>query len=228
MSDSATWERQPEEPNDWFDRFLLFKRLGSGRSLLAAYNEYRAAKKQPKANSAPPTWRKAAKDWNWKNRAEAWDTRSQQKAEKTWAKVEHQHQQRRAQMREKSWRLSQELIARAEDMLSYPLVQRVAQETVDEPLADGSIVRKNVTVFAPAKWSARDAVAYLDLADRLARTANDQETQQDKILKAIETLVEADVLPMHLLAAAGDSYTTMMQQMQAAFAELGPPPEAAP
>lgn len=205
------WERQPDEPNDWYDRFTLFKLLGSGRSLLAAYNVDRDRRGQPKTGSTPPTWRKTQQTWNWKARAEAWDGRSQQQSEKRWVKKQRDGDRRRAEIRDKSWELSLTLIERAKEMLDYPLIQKVSESE------DGKTI-----IFAPAKWTSRDAISYLELADKLSRSATDQETQQDKVLRAIETLVEADMLPDILLESAGTSYQTMMDQMQAAFAALTP------
>ncbi len=69
------WERFEDEPNFWFQRFVLFCRLGWGRSLYSAYLTDRATREvdgKP-ASGTPGAWRKNAKRWNWTERAEAWD-----------------------------------------------------------------------------------------------------------------------------------------------------------
>jgi hypothetical protein len=67
------WERQPGEPNRWYDRFERFRLAGPGRSLLGAVNAERAARGTRPTTSVPHTWAKNAKRWQWRERAEAWD-----------------------------------------------------------------------------------------------------------------------------------------------------------
>jgi hypothetical protein len=71
--DVAAWERQPQEPNVWFDRFERFRLAGAERSLLAIYNQERVRKGQKRTDSPALSWRKAAEQWDWRVRAEAWD-----------------------------------------------------------------------------------------------------------------------------------------------------------
>lgn len=69
----ASWEQQPGEPTLWFARLERFRLAGPGRSLLKLYNEERERKGQKRADSPPTAWRDAAKTWNWRERADAWD-----------------------------------------------------------------------------------------------------------------------------------------------------------
>ena len=77
MSDEQeqdVWERQDGEPNKWYSRFVIFLQMGPSRSLLGAVNIEKDRNGQKKAEvSAPTSWREAAKQWNWRARAEAWD-----------------------------------------------------------------------------------------------------------------------------------------------------------
>jgi hypothetical protein len=76
MSDERDpWERQGEdESNLWYDRFVLYLQMGPSRSLLGAENLEKDRKGQEKSDvSASGAWRKAANEWKWKERAEAWD-----------------------------------------------------------------------------------------------------------------------------------------------------------
>lgn len=76
---SQIWERQDNEPTLWFSRFQRFLALGRERSLLGLYNAVRREKagKDGKpfkvATSTPGAWDEAAKKWNWRKRAEAYD-----------------------------------------------------------------------------------------------------------------------------------------------------------
>jgi hypothetical protein len=84
------WERQKQEPARWFLRFQLYRNLGPKRSLratIAAECEAQPATKgdkQPRQSAArqsehlsdvsvPGSWSRAAKVWQWKERAQAWD-----------------------------------------------------------------------------------------------------------------------------------------------------------
>lgn len=69
------WDRISEdEPNLWYDRFVLYLQMGPSRSLLGAENLEKDRKGLEKSGvSASGAWRNAAKEWNWKKRAEAWD-----------------------------------------------------------------------------------------------------------------------------------------------------------
>ena len=82
MTDNTTkpYHRQEGEPNLWYDRFHKFMRMGPDRSLSRCYREVinaeRAAQGRP---LLPPTancsdvWRQRARQFDWKERAEAWD-----------------------------------------------------------------------------------------------------------------------------------------------------------
>ena len=78
------WERQHDskgelEPNKWFDRFnRSFRPMGPERSLLGAYNRWRKEKNPDAGNAKAPTyyWTKICDEWNWWERAEAWDAKN--------------------------------------------------------------------------------------------------------------------------------------------------------
>ncbi len=63
------WDRLPNEPVLWYDRFDTFRLLGTGRNLDAAYRACRKIE----SGRAGAVWRKNAEKWNWQERAEAWD-----------------------------------------------------------------------------------------------------------------------------------------------------------
>jgi hypothetical protein len=93
--DAAPWDRQPGEPNLWFDRFERFRLAGPSRSLLAILNAERERHGKRKGRSVPTAWTKNARLWDWRARALAWDeherrqTRARHAEQK--AEMDHRH-----------------------------------------------------------------------------------------------------------------------------------------
>lgn len=73
-----SWDRKEGEPDLWWIRFCRFKALGNRRSILALFNAERAKEGQEKSNQPPGSWRDAAKTWDWRARAAAFDSYEQQ------------------------------------------------------------------------------------------------------------------------------------------------------
>lgn len=71
------WGQQEGEPDDAFARFLLYRGLGPGRSVQAAYNYYvrtfRNAQPSTKTLPVPGHWGEESSRWGWVDRAYAWD-----------------------------------------------------------------------------------------------------------------------------------------------------------
>ncbi len=74
------YERQEDETNLWFDRFVKFCLYGSARSLDQCFRDVvgddRAAqgRARPREDArAPGAWRKQVKNFDWWARSEAWD-----------------------------------------------------------------------------------------------------------------------------------------------------------
>jgi len=83
---SRPWDRQRNgkglEPNLWYSRFVEFLRLGPRRSVLELYNQYiqdRDGEGATRRTSTPSSWGRAAVEWNWRERAEAWDEAERQR-----------------------------------------------------------------------------------------------------------------------------------------------------
>jgi hypothetical protein len=74
-SGKQAWDRLPGEDTMWYSRFLYYYiPLGSSRSRLAAYNDWRARTAgKDSISSTPASWDKAARRYNWKQRATAYD-----------------------------------------------------------------------------------------------------------------------------------------------------------
>ena len=78
--EAKPYEPQEGEPNIWYDRFVKFMLLGSGRSLARCYrdviNTERSTKGRPSLPTTarcPQSWRQRARQFDWWHRAEAWD-----------------------------------------------------------------------------------------------------------------------------------------------------------
>jgi hypothetical protein len=66
------WERIPDEPERWYTRFEVYRRMGPNRTLRGAYRL--TAQTPGSARSKPGrTWYAAARRWRWAERAQAWD-----------------------------------------------------------------------------------------------------------------------------------------------------------
>jgi hypothetical protein len=80
MREARAWDRRPEEPSLWYERFLIYCNLGQRRSIAAAYRRYRALYDSDietdgdcKANAAPSTWYEYADRYDWLERATLYD-----------------------------------------------------------------------------------------------------------------------------------------------------------
>lgn len=73
------WDRRKGEPALWYDRFLkYFLPLGPERNVNIAYREFKSvATKRYTSVQAPGSWNNNANKWDWRKRAEAWDTKNQ-------------------------------------------------------------------------------------------------------------------------------------------------------
>ncbi len=69
------WDRRPKEPSRWFERFELYRALGPNRTLQAAFEAYWLDQGKARNAIARPgqAWHQAAKKWQWRVRAEAFD-----------------------------------------------------------------------------------------------------------------------------------------------------------
>jgi len=64
------WNRQPEEPNRWYQRFTFFRLQGSKRSIESTWASEAKHSEAKRPNSR---WYEIVKLWNWWKRAEEWD-----------------------------------------------------------------------------------------------------------------------------------------------------------
>jgi hypothetical protein len=67
------WERLPDEPAHWHDRFEVYRLLGPTRTLSGAYR-FHCQADGSSVRHLPGAWRRAAAQWQWSRRAAAWDS----------------------------------------------------------------------------------------------------------------------------------------------------------
>ncbi len=65
------WDRLHHESTAAYARFLVYRNLGPGRSLLAAYRA--VAKKSTEKQQVPGTWTRDCSRFRWSERAHEWD-----------------------------------------------------------------------------------------------------------------------------------------------------------
>lgn len=65
------WERQSDEPEQWYLRFARYRDLGPTRTLNRAYAFDRT--ERTVVRTVSPLWFDAFQDWHWRERAALWD-----------------------------------------------------------------------------------------------------------------------------------------------------------
>jgi len=134
------WDQQPNEPHRWYMRFKSYLLAGPGRSLEGSWKREKAAESDGKLpeGRTPGAWRENADKWNWKERAESWDIFQAEIEETKW-------HDRRREIREREWEVSNALLNKAADMLNKDL--------------------------GFCSWNLRDAGRFAEIASKLARVA---------------------------------------------------------
>lgn len=79
IAERYPWEQQEGEPTVWFDRFTYYKLMGATkRTVQRAYREHLLKSGAAPQNKLPShQWAEVAKEYHWKERAEAWDAEQQ-------------------------------------------------------------------------------------------------------------------------------------------------------
>src|SRR5258708_36695565 len=125
MSENV-WDRQIGEPLLWYSRFVEYLTMGSSRSVRAAYLAEREKSGKLTSGSTPGSWRNAANQWEWSDRAATYDSvqsvkqletheQGLQDAQEIWLTRQEVHRQR-------AWRMAEMLLTKAEQMLEMPIV----------------------------------------------------------------------------------------------------------
>jgi hypothetical protein len=69
---NKSWDRQAAETEEWYDRFALYLYMGPTRTVAAAH-AFATRFARGAAQGQPDSWRRAARRYDWKRRAAAFD-----------------------------------------------------------------------------------------------------------------------------------------------------------
>lgn len=158
------WERQPGEPNNWYDIFFrYYTLLGPGRNIARAYRAYAAVEEGFDATGyqVNTRWYHIAMGWRWKIRAEAFDEYQRMRDAEMW-------ESRRRKLREKEWGVSNQLLDVAEDSL-----EQMAPKPPDTQ-AKGIKGRVRRTGLGKAS----DVARFAETGSKLGRLASGMATDQ--------------------------------------------------
>ena len=113
------WDRRPKEPSRWFERFELYRALGPNRTLQAAFEAYWLEQGKARNAIARPgqAWHQAAKCWQWRARAEAFDDAERARLRATEAERRFDARLRRLAIVEQ---LREEVVERARSSPTWP------------------------------------------------------------------------------------------------------------
>ncbi len=159
------WERQPGEPNLWYDRFFrhYLKQVEGKRNIVEACRRSNKESEPKDRTQATPFWNQMAYQWNWQVRAEAYDEYARLKDHLRW-------EARRAELREKEWHMSSELLTVAEDHITKI---RSSQAQPDIPAGTPGRVQ-----LPRVRVKNQDAARFAELGSKLGRLATGMATEQ--------------------------------------------------
>jgi hypothetical protein len=155
------WERLPHESVAAFSAFEMYRRMGRDRSLRAVAQELTKSSTLIKRWSARNGWLDRVQAFDdWAIALELMERKKAAKAEaKLWAK-------RICTLLERQWECGEALLARANEMLNFPLTKRIVEI---EKYEDGR--ERSVIEIHPVRWNLETACQLLKVASRLMRQA---------------------------------------------------------
>lgn len=105
------WQRQPDEPNKWYARFLLYMQLGTNRTLMRVLHDEEARNGKTKQSVSPPrSWFDLYHTWQWKSRAEAYDEEQRRLEAQRKAEEQALYEQQRKHILESGFALMHERV----------------------------------------------------------------------------------------------------------------------
>ena len=180
------WRRLPNESDDAWAAFLIYRDMQGG-SIDKAFREWRRRRDEAEGRPvdqelenrrADGRWFDWSRDWQWDLRRRAYQAHmhdlQQQTTEAAVVEVVQNVVQdwaaRQEQQRQQMWEMGQELLAKAGDMLKFPLavVQQTSQVQNGE---DGKQTVIQTTIVNPARWGMRDAASVVKVAAELLQAA---------------------------------------------------------
>ncbi|MGE0825522.1 MAG: hypothetical protein AB7G75_26240 [Candidatus Binatia bacterium] len=184
------WERQSDEQTRWYQRFVEYLQLGSGRTLTDAYRKER--ERAGKSGRKPPSsWLKASTRHDWKGRAAAYDDEQRRIVEEESIALRRKEQEEllriRKQHRAEELELARQLRIKAEELLDQP-AERVKEEIEQE---DRTIVR----IFVPDHQGFRTATAMVKQFSETGRAALNMPVQRSQL--DIAKMTTEDLLALY-------------------------------
>lgn len=163
----AAWERRPGEPVRWLARFNIYRLLGSGRSIDAAWRQEQRAKTN-KNGRAPDSWHKAAKRFEWRERALIWDVAD---AERAGQEI----------LEERARRLKRALNHRRRREGYIDGLERTLRQHTENVLS-----KLNPSSNAPAiEWYEARVAAHFSFIERMMRLAHSEYAVEERLLAEI-------------------------------------------
>jgi len=198
------WDRQRDEPSRHYERFLVYRKLGQGRSVRAAADINKLSKKAQQGTWQ--YWTQIAHRWHWFDRARAWDDWRQELAQRKAdakaiqtadSEAEELEAERRRQIEagRKAVRVGNAVVERLISLVESGELDKMTLERVKlivEGEKKGSRLEKE-TKAIPEFLSA--ALAAIAEGQRIQRIAQEQATERRQVtvdLSGIDRL--ADVI----------------------------------
>lgn len=171
--------RHEDEPTKAHQALVDYALLGVGRSLEKLENQYRSdttlIRPPTRQRSTLASW---SVRWEWQERVASYD---ECLAADRLAEDDRKWRERREEHRERAWDLAQRLFQRAEELLSFPVVE-VTVETSQTKSEDGTKVFITQQVIKPAKWTQSDIARLVETYDKIARLAAGMDTEQQRLV----------------------------------------------
>jgi hypothetical protein len=144
--------------------------MGAGRSLRGLHERYcLQSAHDPPTDTAPTRRFKTLASWStkydWQARVARFDELEADRTLAAW-------RERQDEIREREWDATGKLLARAEQMLKWPISEQVVEDVKTD---EEGLAYKRIVVVAPAGWSQTDIVRMLKLASDLGRRATQLE-----------------------------------------------------
>lgn len=158
---SRPYDRQPNESTPAYAAFKAYLDMVPKRSTRDIARQLR------KSATIVGRW---SSRWQWQARLRAFDAdqsecaRAAMDAEAKFKAVEWS--KREQSVREREWKLAEQLIAKANDMLAFPLAQKKT--------TDGG----KTVIINPTKWALSDVARMGDVASKLMRLSTGQATEK--------------------------------------------------
>lgn len=174
--DQYSWYPQVDEPAKGYIYFKAFLDLGPGRTRQAVAEI---------AELNHHTISKWAQDWNWDQRAQAYDAHllavefTRRDAEV--AKKAAVWESRRDSIREWGFENAQAMIAKAKEMLEWPLEEVTEHSEEEVDLEGKTVVVHHYVTRMPVKWTQRDVAAFVKIAEQLFRLSAQMPTSNQNI-----------------------------------------------